>query len=144
MKTLRFAAMLLLAAGLLAGCCNCNRKSANYPFKDTVWELTQLDGKSIKADNNFTLAFGSDNRIGGRGSCNTFFGTWEEVAETENGINVGPVASTMMLCPDNETEHAFFRMLEDVTEYRMDRGNLFLYQGDVQRAILKGTAKRVN
>lgn len=132
----------ILAAVLLTGCCNCNKKSS-FPFQETVWQLTQLNGKAVKADNNFTIAFLNTGRITGKGACNTFFGPWELTKANGSEIKIGPVASTMMACPDMETESAFFQALEKITEYRMEGGKLYLYEGQNLRAVLQGTDKRV-
>jgi len=142
MKAIKFIGMGILAVVLFTGCCNCNKKSS-FPFQETVWQLTQLNGKTVKADNNFTIAFLNTGRITGKGACNTFFGPWEFVKGKNNGIQIGQVASTMMACPDMETESAFFQALEKTTEYRLDGGRLYLYEGQNLRAVLQGTDKKV-
>lgn len=142
MKVLKFMALGMLAV-LVTGCCNCNKKSGNYAFQETVWELTQLNGRNIKADDNFTLAFLNTGRIAGRGACNNFFGPWETVPGKTNGIKIGNVASTLMACPNMDLEDAFLKSLETITEYRIDDGKLYLYSGSKLTAVLKGTNKRL-
>lgn len=144
MKTLKLAAIGLLAAVLFTGCCDCNKKTVNYPFEDTMWELTQLDGKKVKTDNNFYVVFSHEGRINGKGACNTFFGPWEKAAGKENGLKVGNLASTMMACLNNMASEAdFFKAVESATEYRMDRGNLYLYEGTKLLAVFQGSNKRL-
>ncbi len=132
----------ILAAILFTGCCNCNKKSA-YPFQETVWQLTQLNGKTVKSDNNFTIAFLNTGRVTGKGACNTFFGPWESARGSGNGIKIGQIASTMMACPDMDTESAFFKALENITEYRTEGGRLYLYEGQTLKAVFQGTDKKV-
>lgn len=142
MKTIKFLAFGLMAGILFTGCCNCNKKSVAYPFQETVWQLTQLNGKTVKHDNNFTIAFLNTGRVSGKGACNTFFGPWEFTKEN-NGIKLGPVASTMMACPNMDMESEFFKLLEEITSYRMTDNKLYLYVGNSQRAVLEGTTKKI-
>lgn len=142
MKMIKIMGIGILAAVLFTGCCNCNKKSS-YPFQETVWQLTQLNGKSVKADNNFTVAFLNTGRITGKGACNTFFGPWESAKGKNNRIEVGQLASTMMACPNMETESAFFKALEKTTEYRIEEGRMYLYEGQNLLAVLQGTDKKV-
>ena len=144
MKTVQIIGTAIMATILFVGCCNCGKRSS-FPFEDTLWQLEQLNGKAVKAqDDNLTVAFMNTGRMAGKGSCNSFFGPWEYADETKSKIKNGPVAATKMACLENAAiESEFFRMLEEVTEYRMEETKLHLYTGDTLRAILEGSNKRI-
>lgn len=57
------------------------------------------------------VAFGVDGRITGNGGCNRFFGRYEITGT--GALTIGPLASTKMLCPDQqmETEKKFLDLL---------------------------------
>ncbi|HET6444162.1 MAG TPA: META domain-containing protein [candidate division Zixibacteria bacterium] len=103
------------------------------PLEGTAWELTTYNNGenamvSVHADT-FVSANFDDGDISGSAGCNNYFGTYEA---TEDTIAIGPLASTMMLCPDpvNEQEQLFLAALESAATYQIIANRLELINGD--------------
>lgn len=57
---------------------------------------------------------------------------------TEKGaLKIGPLASTMMVCPGMEQEDAFTKALESTTHYDMDGPMLLLLSDGELRAVFQ-------
>jgi heat shock protein HslJ len=69
----------------------------------TQWVLSTLNGNPPVAGTEITLDFGTDGSVSGTDGCNRFMGSF-----TENGtsLSFGPLASTMMACPDDISNQA--------------------------------------
>ncbi len=145
-RIITIAALALVAGALLTGCCQKCRKSreaATRPLQGTVWHMIQFDGREINAPDSYELTFFNDGRIAGVGDCNRFFGTYE-VLNANGSIKMSPVGSTMMACPDLETESAFLKMFENVHLYQFDGKNLYLFVDNKIKAIFEPTDKPVD
>lgn len=143
-KTLTFVLAGALAGILFSGCCNCKKTKSHYQFEETVWKMTQFEGKKVKQDDGYTIAFMNDGRINGKGACNTFFGPWNH-SNRENGIKIGHVASTLMAClNDNGMESRYFQALEKAVKYRVEGDRMYLYdQNDQIIGVFEATNKKV-
>ena len=101
MKILLRIAVIAAVAALAAGCCKCRsyQKKNRRPLVGTEWQLIQLGGKAVKPEEGkFTLTFlAEENRIAGIGACNRIMGRYE--ATEKGALKIGPLASTMMVCP---------------------------------------------
>lgn len=66
-----------------------------------------------------TIAFMPDGRAAGNGGCNRFTGGYELDGD---GISFGPMASTMMACPEAlmNQDQRFHEALGEVTRWRID------------------------
>ena len=102
-------------------------------LEGTAWELTTYNNGenamvSVNADTFVSASF-DDGDISGSAGCNNYFGTYEA---TEDTISIGPLASTMMLCPDpvNEQEQLFLAALESAATYQIIANRLELINGD--------------
>ena len=135
MKILLKIAALAAVAALAAGCCSCRsyQKKNRRPLVGTEWQLIQLGGKAVKPEEGkFTLTFlAEENRIAGVGACNRIMGRYEATGK------IGPLASTMMVCPGMEQEDAFTKALESTTHYDMDGPMLLLLSNGELRAVFQ-------
>lgn len=117
----------------MVSCCPC-RKSANkdqIAFQGTQWQLIQFDGRAFDASgDSYTVTFGDDGRLTGKGDCNRLNGGYEVAS---GGIlTINGIASTRMFCPDQDTENRFMSRLQSVTSYVIDGRLLMLFEnGDV-------------
>lgn len=83
-----------------------------------------------------TLTFlAEENRIAGIGACNRIMGRYE--ATEKGALKIGPLASTMMVCPGMEQEDAFTKALESTTHYDMDGPMLLLLSNGELRAVFQ-------
>ncbi len=93
------------------------------------WKLIEVNGKAIPLDG---LAMKEAHlkldllkmRAYGTGGCNNFFGGFEIPATGK--IKFKPMASTMMACPDMETDKLLFNAFEKADAYNIADGRLSL------------------
>jgi len=88
-------------------------------LEDKKWMLTELMGKPVEMTEGrregyiiFSQETGS---YAGRNTCNSFFGQYELMEG--NRIRFGKAGSTLMACPDMETEKLFMKVLEMADNY---------------------------
>lgn len=144
-------------AAVVVGCCNCRAlRKSQRPLVGTDWRLVQLGGRTVKADasdpERFTMRFeeaerqadaGTDgNRVYGTGACNRFFGTFR--LGEKRALTIGDMGSTRMMCPDIETESAFFEALLSVTHYDMDGPMLMLFSNGELSAIFQARGEKTD
>ena len=90
-------------------------------------------GRSSAPNGSSFLA--EENRIAGIGACNRIMGRYE--ATEKGALKIGPLASTMMVCPGMEQEDAFTKALESTTHYDMDGPMLLLLSDGELRAVFQ-------
>jgi putative lipoprotein len=111
-RALIIAAIVLVAVG-----CSYKGPAKTAPdtgttLTNTHWKLVLVDAVAVitPADaREVHLILRPDYRVTGFGGCNTFSGTWEM---KEDQLIVGPLMSTMMACPEMETEQALLAALD--------------------------------
>jgi|GEM_PF-1092099 len=85
----------------------------------TEWLLEDLGGKGVMDNVQTTLKFFDDNRIGGSGGCNNYFGSYK----IDNDVfTVSGIGSTFKLCPEAvmNQESSYFQALEKTRNIRLD------------------------
>ncbi len=88
------------------------------------WKLIKLNGKDVSNDRAY-ISFSEDNsRVSGNGGCNGFGG--EYTTQEGNRISMSKLMSTMMACPDMETETNLHKALEIVDNYAILNDTLSL------------------
>jgi heat shock protein HslJ len=95
--------MALIAVSLVG----CSGSSASPSAADadpaslggTGWLLVEIGGETPPETVEPTLEFGDDEAVSGLGGCNQFNGSAEI---GEGTIDIGPIASTQMACPDEQ------------------------------------------
>lgn len=89
------------------------------------WKLVEMNGRPVAntagEPDYFIQLDNKENRIYGFAGCNNFFGNYE----LNEGLRVkfSQIGSTMMACPDMNTEKELFQILETVDNYTV-RNNI--------------------
>lgn len=96
---------------------------------NTKWKLVELNGKSVdlseEMKEDLFLQLNSDNRYAAFAGCNNLMGNYE-LDEAKMRISFSKGASTMMACPNMETEQEFTEMLEKVDNYSINGNQMTL------------------
>jgi heat shock protein HslJ len=116
-----FIALLALAASAAA--------AEDRPLAGPLWRLTAMGDAPVTAEGQREtphLVFDAEGAVAGSGGCNRLRGGY--ALGPEGAIEIGPVASTMMACPEPamRLEHAFARMLETVDHMAIEGDRLTL------------------
>jgi heat shock protein HslJ len=99
-----------------------------------VWVLTQIDdlttGKKLKPTGGTipTLEFKEDGTVSGHGGCNTFGGGYDVGAN--NALQVKDLFSTLMACPDMDTEAIYLDALGMASAFTLQNDQLQLSTSD--------------
>ena len=94
------------------------------------WVVEELDGRGIVDNSRATVTFSEDGTLGGRGSCNSYGGSY---ALTGEGLTVSQLHSTLMACaqPLMAQERRLFEVLQQAYRFEIsDDGALILHGGD--------------
>jgi len=94
------------------------------------WAVEDIGGTGVVDHTRATLNFGANGRLTGKGSCNTYMGSYSLTGE---GLSVSKMASTMMACPPAlmQQESRFHEILGQVKRFRFGSdGALILEAGD--------------
>lgn len=139
MKRILTATALTALIVLTASCCPCRkvRTTVDQPLVGTSWQLVQLDGRTVEPEGeNFTVTFGTDRRISGRGACNRLTGQYE--TGEHGALTIGQAAATRMAClKDGDLETAFQQMLSGATHYEIDGDDLLILTDSELRGVLR-------
>jgi heat shock protein HslJ len=96
------------------------------PLVGTLWQLTGYDNgtggfSSVLRDTEITTTFGDDGNLSGSAGCNNYSTSYEVSGDR---LTVGPVASTMMMCPGPqgimEQESAYLAALQSAATYQIE------------------------
>lgn len=106
-------------------------KKQGMAITETYWQLTELFGKPVALSERgrkqvHMILKTENNQVFGSGGCNNFHGGYE--LKPGNRIAFTKLASTMMACPDMETESQFFKVLEMADNYHLGDGVLILHK----------------
>lgn len=101
------------------------------------WELNYITGPRIAFDGLYpnvkpTIVFDvKESRVSGNNSCNSFTGKLNVEGHMINFRN--GLATTRMMCEDNQGEHVFMSTIEKITSYSVskDGKTLNLISGDI-------------
>ena len=92
---------------------------------DTLWTVTSIGGRPVRAPRPPTFSIAADHRAGGFGGCNNYF---TEASIDAQALKFGPAAATRMACApdlmDEETD--YFAALSAVASYELDDQGLRL------------------
>lgn len=98
------------------------------------WHVEDIGGMGIIDASNVTLDFSEPGRLAGSGGCNRYTATL-----TDDGFELGPVASTRMACPEAlmNQEQRFFEALASVDHVDRDEtGALVLFTADGEKPVI--------
>ncbi len=101
----------------------------NTGILEKYWKLTELNGKAVPAGPAFNkephVMFKlKGSRVTGNGGCNSFSGTYE--LKNNNRITLSKLISTLMACPDMDTESLFLKALQMADTYDVRGDTLIL------------------
>lgn len=102
-----------------------------------AWRITALGGATLVEPERLTLNFLDAGRVAGSAGCNRIVGGFSLTGE---GLKFGPMASTMMACPDSlmEQERRMIDALEQVAAFDVDgRGTLKLLGDDHSTTLIE-------
>ncbi|MDR2469918.1 MAG: META domain-containing protein [Tannerella sp.] len=121
--------IILSLTAFLLGMVSC--RTSQTQLAGVYWKLTELSGKPIPprsegaAEPHLTFQSG-ENRVFGHGGCNTFRGTYE--LKSDGGIRFSPMAATLKMCFNAETENEYMRVFEATEYYELKGSTLVLYK----------------
>lgn len=94
-------------------------KAGKHSLAGPEWIIFEIGGQPALTGVKATINF-EDGRAFGAGSCNRYTGGYTSTGKSQ--IKFGPMASTMMACPDPmmEQEGRLLKILGDVTSYSID------------------------
>jgi len=113
-------------------------KKDNSGITETYWKLVSMQGNEVSIPEDQKEAhiklMSKEGKVTGSGGCNVLNGSFE--LGGDNSISFSKVATTMMSCPDMETEQQFLKVLEKVDSYRVE-GNTLLFNDSNGKTLAK-------
>lgn len=95
------------------------------------WTMVTVDGKTMQDTEEQPAPFigfdAAEKRVYGNAGCNLIVGVLKVKNET---IDLSDLGSTMMACPDAETETLVFRTLATVKTFKREGDKLMLLNGE--------------
>jgi copper homeostasis protein (lipoprotein) len=109
---------------------SCGPRPVTAPLETTFWRLTRLGEQAVISQDPARepgLSFdAAARRVSGSGGCNRVMGAFVQAGIDR--LTIGPVAGTMMACPDGmDTERAFLTALDRVRSFNILGSILELY-----------------
>lgn len=100
-----------------------------------TWQITALDGAALIEPERLSLNFLNAGRVAGSSGCNRIIGGFTLTGE---GLQFGPMASTMMACPDPlmEQERRILDAMEQVAAFDVDADGTLRLLGEDHRSTL--------
>ena len=100
-----------------------------------AWRITALGGATLIEPERLSLNFLDAGRVAGSGGCNRIVGGFSLTGE---GLKFGPMASTMMACPDPlmEQERRMLDALEQVAAFDVDESGTLRLLGEDHSTVL--------
>lgn len=97
------------------------------------WRPVIVGGETIPDKSGMFVRFEVDGSIEGNGGCNGFFGSLQQ---TDSGVEVGPLGSTRMACPESimSREAAFLDAVQRTKDFKV--GNDQMHLLDDERGVL--------
>jgi heat shock protein HslJ len=149
MKVRAMFSTMVVCGMVLAGCASSNKEQASgnneqalneekkgevKGLSGTAWRLEDLGGAGVLPDVEVTLEFPEEGRVGGKGSCNHFFGS---VAVSGESIKFSQLGSTKMACLDSvmDQETKYFRALENAERFTMEGSTLLIYAQGMDKPL---------
>lgn len=134
---------MITKEGTVALCNETNRpimilkkKEATNPIADLngEWNITTINGETISdsLENKPFIGFNiAENRIYGNAGCNNFNGGYNTAEENPSSIAFPAVATTMMACPNMDTESKILQALNNTRSFgKLENGEFGLYDAD--------------
>lgn len=126
-----FRSVLLL--GLLSlGACSTPSSQPPASLLNTSWTLVAYrpaGGAELRPSrpDQYRLQFQADGKLAALIDCNRGSGSWETTGQ--DGLRLGPLALTRMMCPPDALQGKLPAALESIQSYRIVDGQLLLGAG---------------
>lgn len=102
----------IMAGALLLASCQSSKNAVTAPAVGGEWTVTEVQGTPVTAQSRPYIGFSpADSLVYGYAGCNRISGSF---TLDGNKIVLGPVASTMMACPDMTLEQSVLQALNSV------------------------------
>lgn len=104
-----------------------NDPGVNSEIENKKWILVELDGQPIEDPEKNPAYFVMDSvekKINGQLGCNSFFGTYK--IEKNQKISFSEMGTTMMACPDMNTEDYLKKAFHETDNFILKDGILYL------------------
>lgn len=130
--TRRGTAVFLSLAAILAGCSSAHEERT---LAGTSWQLVTIESSddeqgstAVPDPTKFTVEFGTDDKAFFQLDCNRGNGgyTVEPSADGSGSVSFGPIATTMMLCPQPSLDQEVATALSNVAGYLFQDDRLHL------------------
>lgn len=141
-KSIRYVCVVMLSMVLLSSCGASKQELA--PRLSGKWNITEVNGEKTPGDKLPYIEFDTAaNRLFGNAGCNSFNAGYKLDPQKPSKIQIMPVASTLMACPDMEMESKVMGAIQNVTEYNnaKDEQGLQLIDKDGKVVLLLEKAK---
>lgn len=127
MKT-KWLSIAMAAASLVLVSCHTAKEAVAVNENDIAgeWNIVEIQGKPVQAESQPFIGFDvKESRIYGYSGCNRLMGALN--FSSPNKIVLGDMASTMMACPDLNTERSVLDALASVRSMAFSGKDLLLY-----------------
>ena len=94
---------------------SCSEAKTDAKKLEGKWNIVEVKGEKIQKEGLPHIEFDmKDNKVHGNAGCNIFNSTVLLDEHDVSGITIHPAATTMMACPDMETEDAILKAMGNV------------------------------
>lgn len=125
----------MAAAVLSLAACRSSKDAVSVNDLDGEWNVVEIQGQAVQAESQPFIGFDAqDGRVYGYTGCNRLMGAL--TLSKPNKIELGQMASTLMACPDMETERLMLNALASVKSLKCSGKTLVLYGADKEPVML--------
>ncbi len=111
-KVIMFTLMIPAFIGSFIACSGSKMTAGQL---DGKWNIVEVKGEKVKAEKTPFMEFNmKENKLHGNAGCNIFNTSVEVDAKDQTAITINEGMSTMMSCPDMETETKILQSLQSV------------------------------
>lgn len=133
-KVILFVLMIPVFVGMLFACAEAKTDVKKLEGK---WNIMEVKGEKILKEGMPNMEFDMNNKkVHGNAGCNIFNTTVELDANDVSSITINPAATTMMACPDMETEDAILKAIGEVKSVKAGQSDNEMMLVDANGNIL--------
>jgi heat shock protein HslJ len=119
--------------------CSSSKKAVQLSDLEGSWQIVKLNGKSLPSNMEnepFILFNTKESRIHGNAGCNIFNGKINTRRASSNSISFPNTITTMMSCPNLETEQQIMEAINSVKSFEKAKKGYVFYNAN-QKAVLQ-------
>lgn len=110
---------LLMIPAFVGTMLSCAEAKTDAKKLEGKWNIVEVKGEKILKEGLPEMEFDmADNKLHGNAGCNIFNTTVTLDDQNVSSIKINPAATTMMACPDMETEGAILQAMDQVKEVK--------------------------